>query len=85
MQGEFPDDVSEAAVGPIFTGHESERKEDSLNQNGHCCALQTQPTPTPPLYKAAPHSVTHEPLSSATRQISDRGLAQVTRGASQRW
>ena len=39
MRGEFPDDVSGAAVGPIFTGH--------------------WPTPTPPLYKAASHSVAH--------------------------
>ena len=26
VRGEFSDDVSGAAVGPIFTGHESERK-----------------------------------------------------------
>ena len=26
LRGEFPDDVSGAALGPIFTGHESERK-----------------------------------------------------------
>jgi hypothetical protein len=26
VRGEFPDDVSGAAVGPIFTGHESESK-----------------------------------------------------------
>ena len=26
VQGEFLDDVSGAAVGPVFTGHEPERK-----------------------------------------------------------
>jgi hypothetical protein len=26
VRGEFPDDVSGAAVGSIFTGHESEHK-----------------------------------------------------------
>jgi hypothetical protein len=26
VRGEFPDDFSGAALGPIFTGHESERR-----------------------------------------------------------
>jgi hypothetical protein len=34
VQGEFSDDVSEATVGPTFTGHESEHKKKDATHSG---------------------------------------------------
>jgi hypothetical protein len=52
VRGEFPDDVSGAAVGSIFTGHESEHKwatewDAALYRGGvsvgGVCSVQQQP------------------------------------------
>jgi hypothetical protein len=35
VRGEFPNEVSGTAVGPIFTGHESEGKKMSTGNSHH--------------------------------------------------
>jgi hypothetical protein len=42
-----------------FSPNNLHQLKSSSNRTGPCCSLQTPPIPTPPLYKAASHSIAH--------------------------